>query len=97
MRLKLAAKAFAHVASYDSAVAHWLGWRSEMDGAEMPEDLVLPTHKKMQLRYGENPHQRAAVYSLGVPRKGTIGAANSCRARSCPTTTSSTPTRRWNA
>jgi phosphoribosylaminoimidazolecarboxamide formyltransferase/IMP cyclohydrolase len=29
----------------------------------------------MQLRYGENPHQRAAVYSLGLPRKGTIGAA----------------------
>jgi phosphoribosylaminoimidazolecarboxamide formyltransferase / IMP cyclohydrolase len=75
MRLRLAAKAFAHVASYDSAVAHWLGWRSDMDGAEMPDDLILPTHKKMQLRYGENPHQRAAVYSLGVPRKGTIGAA----------------------
>lgn len=75
MRLRLAARAFAHVASYDSAVAHWLGWRSEMDGAEMPDDLVLPTRKVMQLRYGENPHQRAAVYSLGVARKGTIGAA----------------------
>src|SRR5690606_5969491 len=75
MRLRLAARAFAHVASYDSAVAHWLGWRSEMDGAAMPDDLVLPTHKLMQLRYGENPHQRAAVYALGVPRKGTIGAA----------------------
>jgi phosphoribosylaminoimidazolecarboxamide formyltransferase / IMP cyclohydrolase len=75
LRLKLAAKAFAHVASYDSAVAHWLGWRSEMDGAELPDDLVLPTHKHLQLRYGENPHQRAAVYLLGQPRKGTIGAA----------------------
>jgi phosphoribosylaminoimidazolecarboxamide formyltransferase / IMP cyclohydrolase len=75
MRLRLAARAFAHVASYDSAVAHWLGWHSEMDGAEMPDDLVLPTHKVMQLRYGENPHQRAAVYSLGISRAGTIGAA----------------------
>jgi phosphoribosylaminoimidazolecarboxamide formyltransferase / IMP cyclohydrolase len=75
MRLRLAARAFAHVASYDSAVAHWLGWHSEMDGAEMPNDLVLPTHKTMQLRYGENPHQRAAVYSLGIARNGTIGAA----------------------
>jgi phosphoribosylaminoimidazolecarboxamide formyltransferase / IMP cyclohydrolase len=75
MRLKLAAKAFGHVASYDAAVANWLGWQSDMDGADMPADLVLPTHKKIQLRYGENPHQRAAVYSLGVPRKGTIGAA----------------------
>jgi phosphoribosylaminoimidazolecarboxamide formyltransferase / IMP cyclohydrolase len=75
MRVKLAAKAFAHVASYDAAVAHWLGWHSDMDAAEMPNDLVLPTHKKLQLRYGENPHQRAALYTLGPPRKGTIGAA----------------------
>ena len=75
MRLRLASKAFAHVASYDAAVAHWLGWRSEMDYAELPDDLVLPTRKTMQLRYGENPHQRAAVYSLGLPRKGTIGGA----------------------
>jgi len=75
MRLRLAAKAFAHVAAYDSAVAHWLGWRSEMDGTDMPEDLVLPTRKTMDLRYGENPHQRAAVYSLGLSRQGTIGAA----------------------
>jgi phosphoribosylaminoimidazolecarboxamide formyltransferase/IMP cyclohydrolase len=75
MRLKLAAKAFAHVASYDAAVAQWLGWQAEMDSIQMPEDLVLPMHKMMQLRYGENPHQRAAVYSLGLPRRGTIGAA----------------------
>jgi phosphoribosylaminoimidazolecarboxamide formyltransferase / IMP cyclohydrolase len=75
MRLKLAAKAFGHVASYDAAVANWLGWQSDMDGADMPSDLILPTRKKLQLRYGENPHQRAAMYSLGVPRAGTIGAA----------------------
>jgi phosphoribosylaminoimidazolecarboxamide formyltransferase / IMP cyclohydrolase len=75
VRLRLAAKAFAHVASYDSAIAHWLGWRSEMDGAELPDDFVMPTHKRLQLRYGENPHQRAAVYTLGTPRRGTVGAA----------------------
>lgn len=75
MRLRLAGKAFAHVAGYDAAVADWLGWQSEMDAAQMPEDLVLPTYKKLQLRYGENPHQRAAVYSLGHPRRGTVGAA----------------------
>ncbi|HKK02563.1 MAG TPA: bifunctional phosphoribosylaminoimidazolecarboxamide formyltransferase/IMP cyclohydrolase [Gammaproteobacteria bacterium] len=74
-RVKLASKAFAHVASYDSAIAHWLGWRSEMEGAEMPADLVLPTRKIMDLRYGENPQQRAAVYTPGMPRKGTMGAA----------------------
>jgi phosphoribosylaminoimidazolecarboxamide formyltransferase/IMP cyclohydrolase len=75
MRLQFAGKAFAHVASYDAAIAHWLGWQSQMDGSQMPDDLVLPTHKVMQLRYGENPHQRAAVYSLGMQRAGTIGAA----------------------
>jgi phosphoribosylaminoimidazolecarboxamide formyltransferase/IMP cyclohydrolase len=75
MRAQLAAKAFAHVASYDAAVASWLGWHAEMDGADMPDNLILQTRKVMPLRYGENPHQRAAVYSLGVPRKGTIGAA----------------------
>ena len=75
MRLKLAGKAFAHVASYDAAVADYLGWQGDMDAADMPRDLVLPTHKLLDLRYGENPHQRAAVYSLGHPRRGTIGAA----------------------
>ena len=75
LRMRLAAKAFAHVASYDAAVADWLGWQSEMDAAEMPTDLVVPTRKLMQLRYGENPQQRAAVYSWGRVRKGTIGAA----------------------
>ena len=75
MRVRFAAKAFAHVASYDAAVANWLGWHSEMDGTEMPNDLVLPMNKQKQLRYGENPHQRAALYSLGSPRRGTIGGA----------------------
>ncbi len=75
MRVRLAAKAFAHVSSYDAAIAHWLGWHSEMDAAEMPNDLVLPMNKQQQLRYGENPHPRAAVYSLGLPRRGTIGGA----------------------
>ncbi len=75
MRLRLAGKAFAHVASYDTAVSNWLGWQAEMDAAEMPDDLVLAAHKTLQLRYGENPQQRAAMYSYGHPRKGTVGAA----------------------
>jgi phosphoribosylaminoimidazolecarboxamide formyltransferase / IMP cyclohydrolase len=76
MRLRLAAKAFAHVATYDSAVAHWLGWQSGMDGSSMPEHLVLPMRREKQLRYGENPHQRAAMYSLGTPRRGTVGGSD---------------------
>mgnify|MGYP006290985501 CR=1 FL=1 len=75
MRLQLAAKAFGHVATYDATVAAWLGWRAELDGAVLPENLVLPLRKSRQLRYGENPHQRAALYALGQPRRGTIGGA----------------------
>ena len=76
MRYSFASKAFAHTASYDAAIAHWLGQRTGLDEAKLPEDLVLPARKRADLRYGENPHQRAAFYILGVPRAGTIAAAD---------------------
>ncbi len=51
LRRRLAAEAFFHTASYDAAISGWLG-----------DDLVLPLRKVADLRYGENPHQRAALY-----------------------------------
>lgn len=51
LRRELAAEAFFHTASYDAAIAGWLG-----------DDLVVPLRRHGQLRYGENPHQEAAVY-----------------------------------
>ena len=57
-RKKLAYKAFQHVALYDSVIAQYL-W----DGGESwPETMTIALKKSMELRYGENPHQRAAFY-----------------------------------
>jgi len=75
MRFSLAAKAFGHTAAYDAAIAHWLTRRTRANEATLPEDLVLPARRRTALRYGENPHQRAAFYTVGVPEPGTIAAA----------------------
>jgi len=72
-RRQLAWKAFAHVAAYDSAVAEWL-W--EGDGP--PPVLTVPMELAQPLRYGENPHQRAAFYldrSLAERGRGGIATA----------------------
>ncbi|HEY1087429.1 MAG TPA: bifunctional phosphoribosylaminoimidazolecarboxamide formyltransferase/IMP cyclohydrolase, partial [Archangium sp.] len=58
-RRKLQRKAFAHTAAYDAAIAHWL---SEDEGEPFPDEVSLPFVKAQGLRYGENPHQRAAFY-----------------------------------
>jgi phosphoribosylaminoimidazolecarboxamide formyltransferase/IMP cyclohydrolase len=64
-RRKLAVKAFQHVASYDTAIASWLR------GAEdpFPQHLTLAFDKRGELRYGENPHQLAALYRSDDPRE----------------------------
>ena len=55
----LAARAFAYTARYDTAIARWFGEREE----RFPPLLVRAYEKVTDLRYGENPHQRAAYYS----------------------------------
>ncbi|MGH3087199.1 MAG: bifunctional phosphoribosylaminoimidazolecarboxamide formyltransferase/IMP cyclohydrolase [Rubrobacteraceae bacterium] len=60
-RRRLAQNAFAHTAAYDNAVASWL--EDEDSSADFPQNLSLRYEKKLPLRYGENPHQRAAYYS----------------------------------
>jgi phosphoribosylaminoimidazolecarboxamide formyltransferase/IMP cyclohydrolase len=59
LRKKLARAAFARTAAYDAAITEYLG-REEEDA--LPESLVLGLVKQKELRYGENPHQRAAFY-----------------------------------
>ncbi len=59
-RKKLAYKAFRHTAVYDAAVSTWLGRGIEGD---LPQDLALGFHKLAELRYGENPHQKGALYA----------------------------------
>lgn len=59
LRERLAAKAFGHTAGYDGAIARWYAAET---GAEWPEQLVISAQLSSPLRYGENPHQAAALY-----------------------------------
>jgi phosphoribosylaminoimidazolecarboxamide formyltransferase/IMP cyclohydrolase len=63
-RQRLAARAFAHTASYDVAVASWMGnvLAPTDDGTGFPEWTGATWERSAVLRYGENPHQRAALY-----------------------------------
>ncbi len=71
-RRRLAAKAFQHVASYDTAIASYL--RSDPTG--LPEAVTIALRKRLDLRYGENPHQRAAFYAdAGLSKPAGIAAA----------------------
>jgi phosphoribosylaminoimidazolecarboxamide formyltransferase / IMP cyclohydrolase len=70
VRRALAAEAFAHTAAYDAAVA---GWFAAADDA-LPGFVGLAFDKVADLRYGENPHQRGALYAAtGGP--GVLGGA----------------------
>ena len=62
-RAQLAAKAFAHAASYDTMVAAYLMQKWPQPDQSWPATLTAVFNKKLDLRYGENPHQRAALYS----------------------------------
>ncbi len=58
-RARLARKAFATTAAYDGAISTTL---QKWAGADLPENLHLNARKAFDLRYGENPHQKAALY-----------------------------------
>ena len=79
-RKRLAAKAFAHTASYDSAVASYLA-RVNEGGGEFPQSLALQFSKRMELRYGENPHQTAAFYRVPDAQGASIGSARQLQGR----------------
>ena len=70
LRRRLAAAAFAHTAAYDTAVASWFGFVDQ--GAMFPPLLPLALTRADTLRYGENPHQSAALY---LPQTGASGIA----------------------
>lgn len=74
-RRRLAAEAFAHTASYDVAVASWMGnvLVDTSDGTGFPAWVGATWEKASVLRYGENPHQPAALYT-SWPGGGLAGA-----------------------
>ncbi len=63
-RRKLAVKTFQHVASYDTAISSYL----RADDDPFPPELTVALTKRSDLRYGENPHQAAALYEQVDPR-----------------------------
>jgi phosphoribosylaminoimidazolecarboxamide formyltransferase/IMP cyclohydrolase len=71
-RKSLAQKAFQHVAAYDTAIAQYL--RSDEEG--FPGELTIALKKKYELRYGENPHQKAAFYSEEVAGRKGVGISS---------------------
>ncbi len=62
MRQRLAAKAFAHTAQYDAMVSAYFTGGLGAGPSSFPDDLNLSFRKRLDLRYGENPHQLAAFY-----------------------------------
>jgi phosphoribosylaminoimidazolecarboxamide formyltransferase/IMP cyclohydrolase len=78
VRYELAQKAFRHTADYDLEIARYLKMHASPNsgaGAEMPEHIELSLEKAASLRYGENPHQRAALYrDISTSEEG-IGTA----------------------
>ncbi len=73
LRLVLAAKAFAHTAEYDSAIADYLS--QQIERTAFPETLRLSFQRAQRLRYGENPHQGAAFYRSATPPAGSLASA----------------------
>ena len=71
-RLELAELAFAHTAAYDAAISAYLGGRHH-DGS-WPREFTLGGTKVADLRYGENPHQTAALYSTSTAGGGVAHA-----------------------
>jgi len=80
LRLKLAAKAYAHTAAYDGAIAAYLTSLSDAEPAQdtapardpWPRTLTLQAQRQQLLRYGENPQQRAAFYVQEHPGAGLL-------------------------
>ncbi|RKT36253.1 phosphoribosylaminoimidazolecarboxamide formyltransferase/IMP cyclohydrolase [Microbacterium sp. AG1240] len=62
-RRELAARAFAHTAAYDTAVSTWFADDTLSSADELPAHLTIAAERLETLRYGENSHQRAAIYS----------------------------------
>ncbi|MCI2255012.1 bifunctional phosphoribosylaminoimidazolecarboxamide formyltransferase/IMP cyclohydrolase [Domibacillus sp. PGB-M46] len=72
-RRKLAAKVFRHTAAYDAMIA---GFMTDLAGEENPEKLTVTYELKQSLRYGENPHQKAAFYSQPLGSSFSVAQAD---------------------
>ncbi len=81
LRRELAGAAFAHTAAYDTAIAYYFAQlhggvresgQQEVVSGEFPETIQISLQRSAALRYGENPHQTAAVYAASDARPGSL-------------------------
>ena len=70
-RQKMAQKAYARTAAYDTAISNWLADDLKID---TPAYRTIGGSLREEMRYGENPHQKAAFYVTGDPRPGVANA-----------------------
>src|SRR6185295_10480755 len=70
-RRRMARKAYARTGAYDAAISTWMAGDL---GEPFPERMVLAGERQSLLRYGENPHQRAAFYAIDRKRPGLATA-----------------------
>jgi phosphoribosylaminoimidazolecarboxamide formyltransferase / IMP cyclohydrolase len=83
-RIRLAAKAYAHTAAYDAAIANWFAWddafthplgAAALQGTPFPATMPIGLTHSETLRYGENPHQMAALYTGPALGEGALTGA----------------------
>ncbi|BCR03925.1 bifunctional purine biosynthesis protein PurH [Desulfuromonas versatilis] len=72
---RLAVKVYQHTAAYDGAISNWLGRKLDAESAEFPPTLTLQYKKAQGMRYGENPHQKAAFYVEKEVKEASIATA----------------------
>jgi phosphoribosylaminoimidazolecarboxamide formyltransferase/IMP cyclohydrolase len=73
-RKRLAAKAYALTAQYDSTIAAWFAFADQ--GEMFPASVAIPVRLAQELRYGENPHQKAALYLPAGPATPGVAQAD---------------------
>lgn len=74
-RFDLAIKAYEHTAKYDGAIANYFGTMVSSGESAFPRTLNQQSEKVQSLRYGENPHQKAAFYKFSGAPAGSIATA----------------------
>jgi phosphoribosylaminoimidazolecarboxamide formyltransferase / IMP cyclohydrolase len=84
LRIRLAAKAYAHTAAYDASIANWFAWddafthplgAAALQGTPFPATMPIGLIHSETLRYGENPHQMAALYTGPALGEGALTGA----------------------
>ena len=85
-RRQLAARAFEHTAGYDAVISRWMARHAglgaeqggEADEPSLPATVPLALERRLALRYGENPHQSAALYAPAGTHLGLAGLKQLC-------------------